>query len=116
MGWFGKLMFGSLGMVLAGPLGAIAGAALGQALVDKKADFARQANRAIPQPRNSRGELRRGRPHTDKHKLFRKRSRSSGSYPLNPAFRHRQNCVPSRLQTKKPPLPYIFPFLIDNLK
>jgi hypothetical protein len=35
MGWFGKLAFGSLGMFLGGPLGAIAGAALGHHLVDK---------------------------------------------------------------------------------
>lgn len=42
MGWFGKLTFGSLGMLFGGPLGAIAGAALGHALIDKKADFARQ--------------------------------------------------------------------------
>ena len=50
MGWFGKLTFGSLGMLVGGPLGAIAGAALGHALVDKKADFARQTTRSIPQP------------------------------------------------------------------
>lgn len=35
MSWFGKLTFGSLGMILGGPLGAIAGAALGHHLVDK---------------------------------------------------------------------------------
>ena len=50
MGWFGKLTFGSLGMLFGGPLGAIAGAVLGHALVDKKTDFARSANRAIPEP------------------------------------------------------------------
>ncbi len=50
MGWFGKLTFGSLGMLLGGPLGAIAGAALGHTLIDKKADSARQATRIIPQP------------------------------------------------------------------
>ena len=50
MGWFGKLTFGSLGMLLGGPLGAIAGAALGHALVDKKTEFSGQANRAIPEP------------------------------------------------------------------
>jgi len=50
MGWFGKLTFGSLGMLFGGPLGAIAGAALGHALVDKRADFVRQNTRAIPQP------------------------------------------------------------------
>jgi len=36
MGWFGKFTFGSLGLFLGGPLGAIAGAALGHHLVDKK--------------------------------------------------------------------------------
>ena len=40
MGWFGKLTFGSLGLLVGGPLGAIAGAALGHHLVDKKEDFA----------------------------------------------------------------------------
>jgi DnaJ like chaperone protein len=51
MGWFGKLTFGSLGMLLGGPLGAIAGAALGHALVDRKTDFARQPVGEIPEPR-----------------------------------------------------------------
>ena len=53
MGWFGKLTFGSLGMLFGGPIGAIAGAALGHVLVDKKIDFAAQAGRAgheIPEP------------------------------------------------------------------
>ena len=36
MGWFGKLTLGSLGMFLGGPIGAIAGAALGHLLIDKK--------------------------------------------------------------------------------
>jgi DnaJ like chaperone protein len=36
MGWFGKLAFGALGLLLGGPLGAIAGAALGHHLVDKR--------------------------------------------------------------------------------
>lgn len=36
MGWFGKLTFGSLGLFLGGPLGAIAGAALGHHLVDRQ--------------------------------------------------------------------------------
>lgn len=40
MGWFGKLTFGSLGMFLGGPLGAIAGAAIGHHLVDKQRDYA----------------------------------------------------------------------------
>src|SRR4030042_6828729 len=35
MGWFGKLTFGTMGLLLGGPLGAIAGAALGHHLVDK---------------------------------------------------------------------------------
>ena len=36
MSWFGKLTLGSLGMFLGGPIGAIAGAALGHLLIDKK--------------------------------------------------------------------------------
>jgi DnaJ like chaperone protein len=36
MGWFGKLTFATLGLLLGGPLGAIAGAALGHHLVDKR--------------------------------------------------------------------------------
>ncbi len=39
MGWFGKLMFGSMGMFVGGPLGAIAGAALGHHLVDKRQTY-----------------------------------------------------------------------------
>lgn len=39
MGWFGKLTFGTLGMFFGGPLGAIAGAALGHHLIDKKEIF-----------------------------------------------------------------------------
>jgi DnaJ like chaperone protein len=50
MGWFGKLALGSLGMMLGGPLGAIAGAALGHVLIDKKADLIAQNPRAIPRP------------------------------------------------------------------
>ena len=50
MGQFGKLTFGSLGLLLGGPLGAVAGAALGHVLVDKKAAFSEQATRAIPEP------------------------------------------------------------------
>jgi DnaJ like chaperone protein len=50
MGWFGKLTFGSLGMLFGGPLGAIAGAALGHVLVDKKADFPGRPAGAIPEP------------------------------------------------------------------
>ena len=36
MGWFGKLTLGSLGFIMAGPLGAIAGAALGHQLFDRE--------------------------------------------------------------------------------
>jgi DnaJ like chaperone protein len=36
MGWFGKLMFGSMGLFIGGPLGAVAGAALGHHLIDKR--------------------------------------------------------------------------------
>jgi DnaJ like chaperone protein len=50
MGWFGKLAFGSLGMLLGGPIGAIAGAALGHALIDKAANFTGQTTRTMPQP------------------------------------------------------------------
>jgi DnaJ like chaperone protein len=39
MGWFGKLTFGSLGLLLGGPLGAVAGAAFGHFLVDRRSDF-----------------------------------------------------------------------------
>jgi DnaJ like chaperone protein len=35
MGWFGKLTFGTVGLLFGGPLGAIAGAALGHHLVDR---------------------------------------------------------------------------------
>ncbi len=38
MGWFGKLTFGTMGMFFGGPIGAIAGAALGHHLVDKDAE------------------------------------------------------------------------------
>jgi DnaJ like chaperone protein len=38
-------------MLLGGPLGAIAGAALGHALIDKKTDFPGQDTGAIPQPK-----------------------------------------------------------------
>ena len=39
MGWFGKLTFGYMGLLMGGPLGAIAGAALGHHLFDKKGDY-----------------------------------------------------------------------------
>ena len=50
MGWYGKLPFGSLGLFLGGPLGAIAGAALGHHLVDKKGDFTNRAIHTIQAP------------------------------------------------------------------
>ena len=43
MGWFGKITFGTLGLFLGGPLGAIAGAAMGHLLVDKGIDAAGRA-------------------------------------------------------------------------
>jgi DnaJ like chaperone protein len=43
MGWFGKITFGTLGLFLGGPLGAIAGAAMGHLLVDKGIDGAGRA-------------------------------------------------------------------------
>jgi len=51
MGWYGKIMFGALGLFLGGPLGAIAGAALGHVLVDKGIDA---AGRAIDDGRGPR--------------------------------------------------------------
>lgn len=45
MGWFGKLTLGSLGFLMGGPLGAIAGAALGHHLFDKDES---KASRALP--------------------------------------------------------------------
>jgi len=56
MGWFGKLTFGTLGLLFGGPLGAIAGAALGHMLVDKKAGFPGQETRSIPGPEFGRAE------------------------------------------------------------
>lgn len=41
MGWFGKLTFGTAGFLFGGPLGAIAGAALGHHLVDKENNYNR---------------------------------------------------------------------------
>ncbi|MFO7914644.1 MAG: TerB family tellurite resistance protein [Candidatus Krumholzibacteriales bacterium] len=40
MSWYGKLTFGSLGLFMGGPLGAIIGAAIGHHVVDRKADMA----------------------------------------------------------------------------
>ncbi len=50
MGWFGKLAFGTMGLVFGGPLGAVAGAALGHMLLDKKPGYPGQDGRAIPGP------------------------------------------------------------------
>ena len=50
MGWFGKLTFGSLGLFLGGPLGAIAGAALGHHLVDKQGDFSNRLTYTTREP------------------------------------------------------------------
>ncbi len=56
MGWFGKLTFGSLGLFLGGPLGAIAGVALGHHLVDKDEDHAGGVSHITRQPREDRAE------------------------------------------------------------
>jgi DnaJ like chaperone protein len=56
MGWFGKLTFGSLGLFLGGPLGAIAGAALGHHLVDKKGGFGNQLFQKTQEPMLGSGE------------------------------------------------------------
>ena len=56
MGWFGKITFGTLGLFLGGPLGAIAGAALGHHLVDKRIDAAGRAVDATGGPRLGQAE------------------------------------------------------------
>ena len=56
MGWFGKLAFGTMGLLLGGPLGAIAGAALGHMLLDKKAGYPGQDTRSIPGPEFGQAE------------------------------------------------------------
>ena len=56
MGWYGKLTFGSLGLFLGGPLGAIAGAALGHHLVDKKDGFTNRAIHTMQEPTPGRTE------------------------------------------------------------
>jgi DnaJ like chaperone protein len=56
MGWFGKLAFGSLGMFIGGPLGAIAGAALGHHLVDKKEAFTNRRVHTKQEPRLEHAE------------------------------------------------------------
>ena len=42
MSWFGKLTLGTLGLIFGGPLGAIAGAALGHILIDKGSELVNQ--------------------------------------------------------------------------
>ena len=56
MGWFGKITFGTLGLFLGGPLGAIAGAALGHHLVDRRIDGAGQAIDSTRGPRLRQAE------------------------------------------------------------
>jgi len=51
MAWFGKLTFGSLGLFFGGPLGAIAGAALGHHLIDKKHGISARSYGAPQGPR-----------------------------------------------------------------
>ena len=51
MGWFGKLTLGSLGFFLGGPLGAVAGAALGHHLLDKNEDYGKGGTSYAGQPR-----------------------------------------------------------------
>jgi DnaJ like chaperone protein len=50
MSWFGKLTFGTLGLIIGGPLGAIAGAALGHILIDKTSDLVEQTVRPEQRP------------------------------------------------------------------
>jgi DnaJ like chaperone protein len=50
LSWFGKLTFGSLGLFLGGPLGAIAGAALGHHLIDKREDFTKRVIHTTQEP------------------------------------------------------------------
>ena len=56
MGWFGKITFGTLGLFLGGPLGAIAGAAMGHLLVDKGINAAGQAIDSTREPRIGQAE------------------------------------------------------------
>jgi DnaJ like chaperone protein len=56
MGWFGKLTFGSLGLFLGGPLGAIAGAVLGHHLFDKREDFTQRRLPPREEPMLGRAE------------------------------------------------------------
>ena len=50
MSWFGKITFGMIGLVLGGPLGAVAGAAIGHVMVDKKIDGFDHGYQRIPGP------------------------------------------------------------------
>ena len=56
MGWFGKLTFGTMGLLFGGPLGAIAGAALGHMLLDKKTGYPGRDARSIPGPEFGQAE------------------------------------------------------------
>ena len=56
MGWFGKITFGTLGLFLGGPLGAIAGAAMGHLLVDKGIDAAGRAIDSNARPQLEQSE------------------------------------------------------------
>jgi DnaJ like chaperone protein len=62
MGWFGKLTFGSLGLFLGGPLGAIAGAVLGHHLIDKRTDIGLRS------------------PHTAREPMFEAYERAQAAY------------------------------------
>jgi DnaJ like chaperone protein len=50
MGWFGKFTLGTLGLIFGGPLGAVAGAALGHILIDKTGDLVDQTIRPEQRP------------------------------------------------------------------
>ena len=50
MSWFGKITFGTIGLLLGGPLGAIAGAAIGHFMVDKMVEIPDLQYREIPRP------------------------------------------------------------------
>ena len=50
MSWFGKITFGMIGLLFGGPIGAIAGAAIGHMMVDKMAGIPDQGYRKIPGP------------------------------------------------------------------
>jgi len=56
MGWFGKITFGTLGLFLGGPLGAIAGAAMGHLLVDKGVGTAGRVIDSTREPRLGQAE------------------------------------------------------------